>query len=163
MGAIDQAAQQSGGQVAQLRHALDQQRDRVLELKRQRDDLDVLRREVETAQHMYDAGLQRATQVRLESQLDQSNIAILNAGFPPVRPARPKMLLNTLVSIVVGGVLGIAAVLGIEHMDHRIRNSSDLVDLTGVRVLAEIPRRRRRERRRRLLPSPQRPLSLTAK
>jgi capsular polysaccharide biosynthesis protein len=73
------------------------------------------------------------------------------------------MLLNTLVSIVVGGVLGIAAVLGIEHMDHRIRNSSDLVDLTGVRVLAEIPRRRRRERRRRLLPSPQRPLSLTAK
>jgi protein tyrosine kinase modulator len=146
--AIQQAAVQTSGQVSELRKALDQQRDRLLQLKRQRDDVDVLRHEVETAQHMYEAGMQRATQVRLESQLDQSNISILNPGVAPTRPARPKVTTNILVSIVVGVVLGAAAVMGMEYMDRRVRSAEDLVETAGILVLAEIPRRRRRDRRR---------------
>jgi succinoglycan biosynthesis transport protein ExoP len=145
--AIQHAALQTSGQVTELRRALDQQRDRLLQLKRQRDDVDVLRHEVDTAQHMYEAGMQRATQVRLESQLDQSNIAILNPAVPPTRPARPKVATNILVSIVLGAILGAAAVMVGEYMDRRVRNAQDLIELAGIPVLAEIPRRRRRDRR----------------
>jgi polysaccharide biosynthesis transport protein len=150
-GSIEQSAQQSAAQVGELRRALDQQRDRILELKRQRDDLDVLRREVDSAQRVYDAALQRATQVRLESQLDQSNIAILNSAVPPLRPARPRLLLNTAVAMVAGVILSAAVVLAVENMDRRVRTTGDLVELAGIPVLAEIPRRSRRRRRQRLL------------
>ena len=76
-----------------------------MQLKHAKDHLDVLRREVDSAQQAYDAGLQRASQIHLESQLDQSNIAILNAAVPPLFPAKPKILLNALISIVVGMIL----------------------------------------------------------
>ena len=145
-GAIQQAAQQSSAQVAELRKALDAQRIRLLQIKRERDDVDVLRHEVETAQKMYEAGMQRATQVRLESQLDQSNIAILNPGVAPTKAARPKVATNILVSIVLGFVLAAATVLGVEFMDKRVRSAGDLVEFAGIPVLAEIPRRRRRDR-----------------
>lgn len=162
-GAIQQSAQQSAGQVAELRRALDQQRDHVLELKRQRDDLDVLRREVETAQHMYEAGMQRATQVRLASRLDQSNIAILNPGVPPTRAARPKVLMNILVSLVLGLILATAAVMAAEYLDRRVRSAGDLIELTGIMVLAEIPRRRERSVGIRFLPGVRPALSMTAR
>lgn len=138
-GAIEQSAQQSTRQVAELRRALDQQRDRILQLKRQHDDLDVLKREVDNAQRMYDAGLQRATQVRLESQLDQSNIAILNPAVPPMRAARPRVLLNILVAMVAGMMIAVALVLVLEACDARVRGAVDLQRMGGLTVLAEIP------------------------
>jgi chain length determinant protein EpsF len=149
--AIEQSAQQSTAQAAQLRHALDQQRDRILELKRQRDDLDVLRREIDSSQRMYEGALQRSTQVRLESQLDQSNIAILNPAAAPSRASRPKPLLNLILSIFIGAILAAGTVTGVEHMDRRVRSNDDLIELTGVVVLAEIPRRSRDRRRPPLL------------
>jgi uncharacterized protein involved in exopolysaccharide biosynthesis len=150
--AIEQAAQQSARQAAELRRALEQQRDRILQLKRQRDDLDVLKREVDNAQRMYDAGLQRATQVRLESQLDQSNIAILNPAVPPSRAARPRVLLNILVAMVAGCIIGVAAALVAERSDGRVRTSPALEADSGLIVLAEIPRRPRSKGRRSLPP-----------
>lgn len=145
--AIEQAAQQSAGQVAELSRALDRQRDHILQLKRQRDDLDVLKREVDNAQRAYDAGQQRATQVRLESQLDESNIAILNPAVAPIRAARPRVLLNALIAIVGGALLAVATVLALERMDGRVRSALTLEEVAEVVVLAEIPRRSRNSRR----------------
>ncbi len=161
-GAIEQSAQQSSRQVAELRRALEQQRDRILQLKRQHDDLDVLKREVDNAQRMYDAGLQRATQVRLESQLDQSNIAILNPAVPPSRAARPRVLLNILVALVAGWIIGVAAVLVAERSDARVRSSAALEADSGLTVLAEIPRRARGKRRLAGLPRVSGALALKA-
>ena len=161
--AVQKSALQSAGQVSDLHRALDQQRDRLLQLKREHDDVDVLRREAETAQHTYEAAMQRATQVRLESQLDQSNIAILNPAVPPSKPARPKVLLNILVSIVVGVVLATAAVMVAEYMDRRVRSTSDLIELAGIPVLAEIPRRNRRDRHTALLLRSRPALSLSGR
>ncbi len=151
--AIEQTAQQSAAQVAELTRALDTQRDHILQLKRQRDEVDLLRREVDSSQRVYDAALQRATQVRLESQLDQSNIAILNPAVVPIKAARPRLVLNTLVAIVGGSLIAAASVLIVESMDRRVRTSGDLVEIAGVVVLAEVPRKSGRRRRRRALPA----------
>lgn len=149
-GSISQAAQLSTRQEAELRAAMDKQRDRILHLKHEHDELDVLKHEVEDRQRAYDAGLQRAAQVRLESQLDQSNIAVLNPAFPPVAPARPKVLLNVALAIFLGLIFGVSVVVSKEMADRRVRSSGDLTDLAGVVVLAEIPKAvlTRRQRRR---------------
>lgn len=138
-GSINQAAQLAQQRVAEGQRALDAQKQRILELKEQRDPLDVLNREVENAQRAYDSAMQRTSELRLTSRLDQTNIAVLNPATPPVKPAGPKVLRNIALAVLAGLILASGAALGLELMDRRVRSSADLLDLEGVLVLAEIP------------------------
>jgi len=139
-GSISQAAEISSRQVSELQTAMAKQRDRLLHLKSDRDQLDILKHEAEDRQRAYDAGLQRAAQVRLESQLDQSNIAVLNPAFPPTSAARPKVLMIAALSVVLGIIFGTSAAISKEVADRRVRSSFDVSELAGVTVLAEIPK-----------------------
>jgi polysaccharide biosynthesis transport protein len=139
-GSIGQSAEISSRQEQQLRHALEAQRDRVLALKRDQDSLDVLKREVDNTQRAYDAGVQRATQVRLESQLDQSNIAVLNPAIAPTHASSPRLWLNSILAVILGSMFGVAAALALEMSAPKLRAGSDLETMLGIPLLAQIPR-----------------------
>ena len=139
-GSVAQSAQIAQHQASELQNALDEQKARILALRQQHDELNVLNREVENAQHAYDAALQRASQVRLESRLEQTNIAVLDAASPPSLPARPRLLLNVALAIVLGSMLGAGTALSLELLDRRVRSAVDLEELAGLVVLAEVPR-----------------------
>lgn len=138
-GSIEQSADLTRQREQDLQQALDEQKSRILELKRQRDQVAVLTREVESAQRAYETAMQRASQVRLESQIDQSNIAILNPAIPPLKPSKPKILLNLILSIFLGTMLGVGFALMTELLDRRVRSGADLVEGLGLPVLAEMP------------------------
>ena len=123
--------------VQGLEQALATQRNRILALKQQYDALEVLTREVQGAQRTYDAASQRGSEVRLESQLNQSSIAILNPAVVPRKTARslPKKL---IFAAVLGGILGAALALAGEFVDQRVRGESDVVDGAGLIVLGEV-------------------------
>ncbi len=140
-GSIDQAAQLSRQRAAEGQKALDAQKRRILELKQQRDGLDVLSREVENAQRAYDAAMQRTNELSLTSRLDQTNIAILNPATPPLRVAGPKVLRNIFLSVLAGTLLAAGTVLMLELFDRRVRSSADLLEPGpggALPVLAEI-------------------------
>jgi uncharacterized protein involved in exopolysaccharide biosynthesis len=139
-GSMVQAAQIARRQVSEIQQALDRQKARVLELSQQRGTLAVLTREVESARSAYDSSMQRHTQVRLESRLDQTDIAVLNAAIPPLVPAFPKIPLNIVLSVFSGWMLGAGAALRLEMMNRRVRSRDDLAYAAGVPVLAEIAR-----------------------
>jgi chain length determinant protein EpsF len=139
-GSIVQSAQIARRQVTELQHALDRQKAHVLALSRERDNLSVLTRDVESARSAYDAALQRHTHVRLESRLDQTDIAVLNAAIPPLVPVFPKIPLNIVLSVLVGVMLGVGAALLLEMMNRRVRSRDDLSYAAGIPVLAEIAR-----------------------
>ena len=123
---------------AEIKASLASQKNRVLELKKQRDDLAVLQREVESAQRAYDAVAQRVTQTSLESQTTQTNIVVLTPAIEPVDPSSPKLLLNTLVAVFLGTLLAVGTVLLLELLDQRVRGDDDLQQLLGVPVLGLI-------------------------
>jgi uncharacterized protein involved in exopolysaccharide biosynthesis len=139
-GSMVQAAQIARRQVAEIQQALDRQKARVLALSQERDKLAVLTREVESARVAYDSSLQRHTQVRLESRLDQTDIAVLNAAIPPLLPTFPKIPLNIVLSVFIGLMLGVGAALLMELMNRRVRSRDDLTYAAEVPVLAEIGR-----------------------
>jgi uncharacterized protein involved in exopolysaccharide biosynthesis len=118
--------------------ALAEQKAKVLELKQRHDEIRVLNREVENAQHIYDAAMQRAVQSRMESEMSQTNIAILNRALPPQKPAKPKVLINMIFSMFLGGMLGVGCALVAELMDRRVRSSFDISDLLAIPVLAVV-------------------------
>ncbi len=139
-GSIVQTAQIARRQVSELEQALNRQKARVLALSQERDKLAVLTRDVESARSAYDAALQRHTHVRLESRLDQTDIAVLNAAIPPLVPVFPKIPLNIVLSVFIGVMFGVGAALLLELMNRRIRSRDDLSYAAGIPVLAEISR-----------------------
>jgi polysaccharide biosynthesis transport protein len=139
-GSVLQSAQIARRQVSEIEQALERQKARVLELSQQRDTLSVLTREMESARSAYDAALQRHTHVRLESRLDQTDIAVLNPAIPPLVPVFPRIPLNVVLSVFIGLALGVGAALLLELMNRRVRSRDDLDYAAEIPVLAEIAR-----------------------
>jgi len=121
-----------------LTAALAQQRTRVLELNRTRDELGVLIKDLDSAQRAFDAASTRAFQTRIEAQSEQSDIAILNPAVAPLAPSAPRVLLNSLAACIIGTVLGVTAALARELQHRPVRSSDDLLGLDAVPLLGTI-------------------------
>ncbi len=132
---------------AELRSALAAQKSRVLELNRSRDQLTVLQKDVESAQRALDAVNQRFTQTSLESQASQTEVAVLNPAVAPLEASSPRVMLNVMLSVFLGGMLGVGFGLLAEMMDRRVRSRDDIVeafDLPVFAVISNQPVRRKR-------------------
>ncbi|MYM32517.1 chain length determinant protein EpsF [Duganella sp. CY15W] len=123
---------------AELRNALAEQKKKVLELNRTRDELGVLAKDAESAQRAFDATAMRSSQTRLEGQVEQSDVALLNPAVAPVDAAGPKVMLNVLLSIVLGSMLGVGLALAAELVDRRVRSETDLSDALDIPVFGVI-------------------------
>lgn len=150
---IDTTYQVSKQREQQLLGALTVQKARVLVLNKQRDEINVLRHDIETAQRSFEALSQRASQTNVESQNNQTNLAVLNAASPPTEASKPRVLLNMLVSIFLGVLLGVSLVLLLELANRRVRSIDDLTQVLEMPVLGSIASARKMLKR---APSPTR-------
>jgi chain length determinant protein EpsF len=123
---------------ADLRQAVAEQKTKVLELNRARDELGVLLKDLDSAQRAFDAASQRFSQTRIEAQSEQSDISLLNPAVAPTEPSGPRVLLNTLIGILAGTVLGVGLALLLELLNRPVRSPSDVKDMLGIPVLGTI-------------------------
>ena len=63
----------------------------------------VLQKDVESAQRAFDTTSQRFSQTKIEGQAEQSDIAVLNPATPPIEPSSPRIVINTILSVFLGG------------------------------------------------------------
>jgi chain length determinant protein EpsF len=122
---------------ASLKAALAQQRTKVLEMNRARDELNVLAKDVESAQRAFDTASQRFSQTRIEAHAEQSDVMLLNPAVPPTDASSPRVLLNTLLAVMLGTMLGIGFSVLLELLDRRIRLNNDL-DSLGISMLGAV-------------------------
>jgi polysaccharide biosynthesis transport protein len=130
----------SRSREVEVRASLDQQRQKVLRLREQRDEVSRIQKEVEAAQRTYDAVVMRLSQTNLESQNTQTNISVLSPATVPPDPIFPKVGPNTLKGLMVGLALGIAAALALEFLDKRVRTVEDLAANLDIPVMGAMPR-----------------------
>lgn len=123
---------------SQLRKAMEEQKDKLLELRRQRDEISVLLRDVQSAQEAFDAVSQRMTQTRLEAQSMQTNVSVLTPATAPLLPAKPRVMSNLAVAAFLGTLLGIGAALIVELGKRRIRSAEYLAQCLDLPVLVEL-------------------------
>jgi len=139
-GSIASVSGVSDRREAGLRAAVSTQKQRVLQLRQQRDAMSTLQREAENAQRVFDAALQRLAQTRLEGQNTQTNAYVLNAATVPAERSSPKVQRNLLLSGVLGLLLGVAAAFLVELIDRRIRSVDELEAGLKLPVFGSIPR-----------------------
>lgn len=134
----------------ELSGAFAKQKAKVLELKQQREEATLLARDLENAQRIYDSALQRYGQSRMEAQSTQTDIAVLNPAVAPTEPSKPRVILNILLSLFLGTLLGVSLGFLIELLDRRVRSGQDIVATLGIPVLAEVTKKGRLEILRRM-------------
>ncbi len=122
----------------ELLEAIETQKTRVLSLNKQRDEVSVLKRDVESAQRAFEGVSQRSALTRLESLSVQTNAVVLNPASEPTEHSKPKIFLNLLVSIFLGTLLGVGAALMLELGNRRVRSAEDLAEAIDLPVLAVI-------------------------
>lgn len=135
---VGSSARQSRDREASLALAMEAQRKRLLGLKQSRNELTVLRRNVESAERAYDAALQRSVTSQVDSRVNQTSVTVLSPAVVPHKPASPRMDLNLALAAVVGVMLGIGIVLLLEVSDRRVRSQDDLQNAWDVPLLGEL-------------------------
>ena len=138
-GSLRSSVELSQSREEQLKAEVAAQKEHVLQLNRNRNQLTLLRQEVDNAQAAYDAALARASQTKLESRIALTDVAILNTAAVPSKPTEPKPALNLLIATVFGLLLGTAVALCWEWIDRRVRSGEELEASLGIPVLAYIP------------------------
>lgn len=136
--AVSVTSRINSGREAEIRAAMEEQRNRLLSLTKQRDEIAFLQADVANAQRAYDLVTQRLTQTSLESETQTTNVMIITPAMPPDDPASPRLTLNVLVGLVLGLLLGVAVVLILERLDPRIRSEADLRNALPLPLLSVV-------------------------
>jgi chain length determinant protein EpsF len=139
---VDAANQVNLEREKGLHAAFDAQKAKVLAMTSQRDELNVLQKDVESAQRAYDLAKQRLSMNSLASQIDHSNVAVLAEARPPSSYAKPKIRLNTMIGGLLGLLLGVTSAVVWEYFEPRLRSPAQASQVLGLLVLGSMPQNR---------------------
>lgn len=125
--------------LADLRKEIDKQRAVLQDKNTYRDQLTVLKQDVENAQRAYDSVYARSNQSEMESHMTQTNVSVLERAKPPRQPSAPRPLLNLLAGAVFGAIAAVMAVVARELFDTRLRLPEDVSSRLNRPVLCVMP------------------------
>lgn len=80
-----------------------------------------------------------AFQEQIRTYMKVENVAVVDPAVPPLEPVKPRVLLNTAVALVLGGMLAVGLAFLLEYLDTSIRTPEDVQRHLGLPVLATIP------------------------
>jgi len=155
--AIDTAYQVGRARERELTAAVNAQRARVMQFNRHRDELNVLRRDLDAAQKAYEQVSERASQSKLQALTNQTNIQRLATAVEPLEAKGPTTKVALALAAAAGLLLALAGALLMELLNRRVRSVDDLSLATNLPILASVPAHNGRESLALLANAPTRP------
>ncbi len=101
--------------------------------------LDALETDAETAQSVYENFLQRYHEVARQGTATDVGARMLSPARPPASPTSPHLLLNTVLSLAAGVVLGLLAGLVAEQFRGAVETTDEVEQRAGARALVAVP------------------------
>ncbi len=106
--------------------------------------LSQVQREVGIQEANYKKYLDKLEQARIDHALEMvkiSNISVVQPATYPVKPVRPKKLLNIALGLFLGIFGGIGLAFISEYMDHTFKKPEDITQKLNLPILATIPKK----------------------
>jgi polysaccharide biosynthesis transport protein len=100
----------------------------------------LLKRDFETNQQLYDSLLQRLKDATVSAGLKATNIHMIDRALPPRWPERPKKARYIAMGLLGGVILGFLCALVREALDNSIKGAEEVETLTGLPALAIVPK-----------------------
>jgi chain length determinant protein EpsF len=127
---------------ADIRASLERQRQKVLDLKRQRDEMGVLVRDVESAQRSLDQLTQRLLQHTVESESRGANAVQIDPAVEPLKPSSPNVPVVIAVGTLLAPMIASLVVAFTGMFDRRAVSPDDIEAALGCPVVARVPKSR---------------------
>ena len=110
-----------------------------LDLRRRSIQYNIYEREADTNQALYDGLLQRFKEIGVAGGVGITNISIVDLANMPETPASPNLMLNVILSLLAGLLLGGALAFGLEQLDEAITDPAEVKRRLGLPLLGSIP------------------------
>jgi capsular polysaccharide biosynthesis protein len=132
--------------LAQRQLALDTSRSRYLRLEERileaedEDSGGTLHEEATLSlyEQLYGSLLGSFESVRLARLQSSSSLAVVEEATPPEQPARPRVLINTVLGGMVALMAALGLVLALDYLDVSVKSGVEATALTGLPVLGDI-------------------------
>lgn len=111
----------------------------AMELNKKELNFNILKRNVEMNQNLYDTILSRLKEADITGNVDVSNIRIAAKAVSPMSPVRPNKKLNLILSVIFGLMIGIGCSFLWEYLDRSLRTEEDVQRYLDLPVLSAIP------------------------
>lgn len=122
-------------QVGTLRSEALQEQDRGVQYS-------VLKRVADTYRALYESLLSRYNQLNASAGSVSNNVTVIDSADVPRKPSSPNLLLNIVISFVLGVFLAAVAVALKEFLDDAIRSPDDVGRKLGLPLVGLIPLRK---------------------
>ncbi len=99
----------------------------------------------------YGGVLSQLEVIRLAEANASDTITVVEPATVPISPISPRLLMNTLLALIVGGMIGLGAAFLIEYLDDTVKTPDDVVRIVGLSTLGVIARRRNSNGERRVV------------
>lgn len=123
-----------------LQAKVDQLKASYLDLRRRSIQYNIYQQEVDTNRALYDGLLQRFKEIGVAGGVGVNNISVVDPADVPQRPSSPRLLLNLVMSVLAGLVMGAILALVLEQVDEAIADPAEVERRLGLPLLGSVPK-----------------------
>ena len=124
--------------------SLKEQEAVAMELNRIAIPYDVLTREYDSDQAMYESVLKRLKETTVTQNVAENNIRLIQAPLVSTKPSHPKKMTIVGLALVASLVVGCGLVIGFDLANRSIRSVHQVEETLGLPVLTLVPQSKRR-------------------
>ncbi len=126
-------------QAEALENAIAEREARILSLNEQGVQYNILRREFQASEELYDGMLQRLKEIGVAAGLQENNISVIERARVAGSPFKPNISRNLTKALALGLMAGLGLAFLLEFLDSSIRRVEDIERLVDRPVLGMIP------------------------
>lgn len=133
---MDAAEQNYNDSVKRIENAQDER----IRLEKLRPEYERLKRDLEGARNHYDYLYSRKQQTMAMSSDKGESARIVDYAIPPIRPSKPKVLLDMALAVFLGVTSGMGIIVLFVLLDDKIKSVFDIEKTLGLSILGIIPK-----------------------
>ncbi|MGB3905811.1 MAG: Wzz/FepE/Etk N-terminal domain-containing protein, partial [Anaerolineae bacterium] len=136
--ALEQSLEETQIAITSLGDPLDPKNVNMPEFVRM--ELARLQAELTRDQTLYVILVESAEDFRLAATRYSDNITVFSSGAVPTIPVKPRTLLNTVLGLISGAVLGVSTAFLLEYLDDTIKTAEDVSEELELSTLGNVTR-----------------------
>lgn len=137
---LQQSYASAMGRERALQARVEALKGNLTDLRQRSIQYNIFQRDADTNRELYSALLQRYKEIGVAGGIENNNIAVVDAAKLPDRPSRPSLMINLLLSILAGGLAGIALAAALEQIDEGIGDPGEAQEKLGLPLLGTLPK-----------------------
>jgi succinoglycan biosynthesis transport protein ExoP len=122
-----------------LTTAFQEQKGLVAKLQDNLVDFQILKRDAQTTEKLYEALLERMGETTVASTMVAGTVGVIDPSEAPYDPYLPKPLLFVVFSGIMGLFLGVGTAFLVEYMDSSIKTTDDVERVVQLPSLGMVP------------------------